>query len=150
MEKLLTEYTDKHPAVIKLQEQIERLKSRIETEVREAASGKADLLESELAALRGRARFVKEMMEKYRDDLDYFPEISLEYGSLRLDFELHKELHSLFRKRLSDMSIAEAQEMASVAPLDRAMTPTSVLAGRRKAITAVGAYKMRHRSRQTL
>ena len=96
---LLQKYTDKHPGVIEIQEQIKDLESRIGS----------------------------------------VSDSSLEYSRITREIEVNRKLYGLFRERLEEARISEAQKVSDISIVDPAFMPTSPIVSGKTGMRIIAA-----------
>jgi len=108
---LLKKYTEKHPRVIQLKSQIEELESRLKRQI-ETSSKTAEVSD--------------------------FSERQLEYARLERELEVNKKLYMMFREKLEEARISEAQKTSDVSLVEPAVLPDSPLGTPEKTTTILG------------
>ena len=102
---LLQEFTEEHPDVVRLKDEIVRLDTQL-----------------------------KEIKTQYSEQVKRLPEKQMQYSQLLRNLEINKALYSKFRDRLEEVKIAQAQEVEDVSIVDPPFEPHPVGPNRRKNI----------------
>ncbi len=97
--ELLQKYTDKHPRVMQLREQIKDIESQVQG----------------------------------------FSSQEIEYAHLNREIEVNKKLYGMFKEKLEEARIAEAQKVGDISIVDPAVMPGSPIAGNRNMMVVAGA-----------
>lgn len=106
---LLQRYTDKHPRVTRLKKQIKGLELR----------------------LKGQTKDLKAQQKG-------FSEKELEYARLAREVEVNKKLYTMFKEKLEEARITEAQTVGDVSIVDPAVMPTFPIGPKREMGMLIG------------
>ncbi|KPK96861.1 MAG: hypothetical protein AMJ95_11960 [Omnitrophica WOR_2 bacterium SM23_72] len=124
---LSQKYTDKHPNIRQLKEQIKDLRDQVKSPQARADRDKLSQLN----------RKRQELLEKYTENHPAVQEINeqikdlenqlassdyeLEYARLTLEAEVNRKLYAMLKEKLEETRITEAQQISSVSVVDPAM-----------------------------
>ncbi len=134
---LQEKYTDKHPTMIDLDEQIDSMKARIQEEIAkvaalEAPSGNpvhqelvAGRFQSEgtIAVARKKAAAFDELIAKNNKELEAFPAMERGYIRVSRDAKVASEIYVMLAKRLEEAKVAEYMVPSDIQVVDPPTLP---------------------------
>ena len=141
----LDKYTEKHPRMIELNDQIAELKAKIQEEVRKVANLEAPSdnavhqrlvigkfqSEGELIAARQKADLLQKVIEQNNQDLEQLPAVEKGYIKVARDAQVANELYIMLAKRLEESKVAEVMVPTNVQIVDEPTFPESPVAPRK-------------------
>jgi len=127
MSALLVEYTEYHPEVVKVNEQINMLKNRIKNSI--------DNVEQNLLAQK---KSVEKLIQKYTKSVQSLPEKELELANLQRKFMVNEKVYSFLLERRAETAVLKASTVSNVSIVDSALVPGGAYRPNRKIIVAVG------------
>ena len=124
----LEKYTEKHPRMIDLNEQIANLKQKVAEETARVANLQApsdnkvhqELVarkfagQTEVAVAQQKADSLRNALAKYDEDFDKYTALQKEYARLAQEAAVAKEIHSMLAKRVEEAKIAEVMQQNNV------------------------------------
>ena len=146
----LDKYTEKHPRMIELNDQIAEIKAKIQEEVAKVASlqvpssnsvhqklvmGKLQS-EGELIVAQQKAALLQQVIEQNNRDLELLPAVEKGYIKVARDAQVASELYVMLAKRLEESKVAEVMVPRDVQIVDEPTFPEAPIAPR-KALTLV-------------
>lgn len=149
----IDKYTEKHPRMIELSDQIAKLKQKIKQEINKVASLQAPsdnvvhqgLLagkfqsESELAVARKKADALQKVIDQNNAELEMLPEVEKGYVKAARDAQVANELYVMLAKRLEESKVAEVMAPNNVQVVDEPTLPEKPVSPRKGRILAVAA-----------
>ena len=141
----LDKYTEKHPRMIELNDQIAELKAKIQEEVRKVAALQAPSdnavhqrlvmgkfqSEGELIAAQQKDALLKEIIEQNNRDLELLPAVEKGYVKVARDAQVASELYVMLAKRLEESKVAEVMVPNNVQIVDEPTFPEAPVAPRK-------------------
>lgn len=141
----LDKYTEKHPRMIELNDQIAELKAKIQEEVRKVAALQAPSdnavhqrlvmgkfqSEGELIAAQQKDALLKEIIEQNNRDLELLPAVEKGYVKVARDAQVASELYVMLAKRLEESKVAEVMVPNNVQIVDEPTFPERPVAPRK-------------------
>ncbi len=146
----LDKYTDKHPRMIELNDQIAELKAKIREEASKVAAlrepssnavhqrlvmGKLQS-EGELIVARQKAALLQQVIDENNRDLELLPEVEKGYIKVARDAQVAGDLYIMLAKRLEESKVAEVMVPTDVQIVDEPTFPEAPIAPR-KGLTLV-------------
>ena len=133
----LDKYTEKHPRMIELNDQIAELKAKIAEETRKVAALQAPSdnavhqrlvmgkfqSEGELIAAQQKDALLKEIIEQNNRDLELLPAVEKGYVKVARDAQVASELYVMLAKRLEESKVAEVMVPNNVQIVDEPTFP---------------------------
>ena len=141
----LDKYTEKHPRMIELNDQIAELKAKIQEEVRKVAALQAPSdnavhqrlvmgkfqSEGELIAAQQKDALLKEIIEQNNRELELLPAVEKGYVKVARDAQVASELYVMLAKRLEESKVAEVMVPNNVQIVDEPTFPERPVAPRK-------------------
>ena len=141
----LDKYTEKHPRMIELNDQIAELKAKIAEETRKVAALQAPSdnvvhqrlvmgkfqSEGELIAAQQKDALLKEIIEQNNRDLELLPAVEKGYVKVARDAQVASELYVMLAKRLEESKVAEVMVPNNVQIVDEPTFPERPVAPRK-------------------
>lgn len=149
----LDKYTEKHPRMIELNDQIAELKTKIAEETRKVAALQApsDNLvhqrlvaekfqsEGELIVARQKAAILEEVIGQNNRDLEQLPAVEKGYIKVARDAQVANELYVMLAKRLEESKVAEVMQPNNVQVVDEPTLPERPIFPRKGRTLALAA-----------
>lgn len=149
----LDKYTEKHPRMIELNDQIAELKAKIAEETRKVAALQAPSdnavhqrlvvskfqSEGELIAARQKAELLQEVIDQNNKDLEQLPAVEKGYVKAARDAQVAGELYIMLAKRLEESKVAEVMVPTNVQIVDEPTLPDRPIAPRKGWTLALAA-----------
>lgn len=149
----LDKYTEKHPRMIELNDQIAELKAKIAEETRKVAALQAPSdnavhqrlvvskfqSEGELIAARQKAELLQEVIDQNNRDLEQLPAVEKGYVKAARDAQVAGELYIMLAKRLEESKVAEVMVPTNVQIVDEPTLPEQPIAPRKGRTLALAA-----------
>ena len=149
----LDKYTEKHPRMIELNDQIAELKAKIQEEVRKVAALQAPSdnavhqrlviskfqSEGELIAARQKADLLQEIINQNNEDLEQLPAVEKGYVKVARDAQVASELYIMLAKRLEESKVAEVMVPTNVQIVDEPTYPERPVAPKKGGTLALAA-----------
>ena len=146
----LDKYTEKHPRMIELNDQIAELKAKIQEETRKVAVIQAPSdnavhqrliaskfqSEGELIVAQQKAALLQEVIERNNRDLEQLPAVEKGYVKVARDAQVAGELYIMLAKRLEESKVAEVMQPNNVQVVDEPTLPERPISPR-KGLTLV-------------
>jgi len=114
-------YKPDYPKMIRLREQMEQLKRRIDAEVNKIVSG----IKKDYEAAVRRENYLINTMEKYKAEVLKLNEKMVQYQILKREADTNKELYNGLLQRLKETGISASLTASNIQILDRADIPNS-------------------------
>ena len=141
----LDKYTEKHPRMIELNDQIAELKAKIAEETRKVAALQAPSdnavhqqlvmgkfqSEGELIAARQKAALLQEIIDQNNRDLELLPAVEKGYVKAARDAQVAGELYIMLAKRLEESKVAEVMTPTNVQIVDEPTFPERPISPRK-------------------
>lgn len=141
----LDKYTEKHPRMIELNDQIAELKAKIAEETRKVAALQAPSdnsvhqrlvaskfqSEGELIVARQKAALLQELIDQNNRDLEQLPAVEKGYVKAARDAQVAGELYIMLAKRLEESKVAEVMVPTNVQIVDEPTLPERPIAPRK-------------------
>ena len=141
----LDKYTEKHPRMIELNDQIAELKAKIQEETRKVAALQAPSdnavhqrlvaekfqSEGELIVARQKAAILEEVIGQNNRDLEQLPAVEKGYIKVARDAQVANELYVMLAKRLEESKVAEVMQPNNVQVVDEPTLPERPIAPRK-------------------
>ena len=127
MSGLLVEYTEFHPEVVKVNEQINILKNRINNSIKNV---KLNLISQK--------KSIEKIIQKYTKSMQALPQKELELANLKRKFMVNDKVYSFLLQRRAETAVLKASTVSNVSIVDSALLPGGPLKPKRKMIVAVG------------
>ena len=141
----LDKYTEKHPRMIELNDQIAELKAKIEEETRKVAALQAPSdnavhqrlvaakfqSEGELIVARQKAALLEEVIGQNNRDLEQLPAVEKGYVKVARDAQVANELYVMLAKRLEESKVAEVMQPNNVQVVDEPTLPEKPISPRK-------------------
>jgi capsular exopolysaccharide synthesis family protein len=127
MSALLVEYTEYHPEVVKVNEQINILKKRIGNSVKNMQRN-----------LLSQKKSVEKIIQKYTRSIQSLPQKELELANLKRSFMVNEKVYSFLLERRAETAVLKASTVSKVSIVDSALMPGGPIKPKRKMIVTVG------------
>ena len=141
----LDKYTEKHPRMIELNDQIAELKAKIAEETRKVAALQAPSdnavhqrlvaskfqSEGELIVAQQKAALLQEVIDQNNRDLELLPAVEKGYVKVARDAQVAGELYIMLAKRLEESKVAEVMVPTNVQIVDEPTFPERPIAPRK-------------------
>lgn len=138
-------YTEKHPRMIELNDQIDKLKQKIRQEVGKVAALQApsdnmvhqNLIagkfqsEGEVAVARQKAEALQQIINQNNLELEMLPEVEKGYVKVARDAQVANELYVMLAKRLEESKVAEVMAPNNVQVVDQPTLPEKPISPRK-------------------
>ena len=149
----LDKYTEKHPRMIELNDQIAELKAKIAEETRKVAALQAPSdnavhqrlvsskfqSEGELIVAQQKAALLQEVIDQNNRDLEQLPTVEKGYVKVARDAQVAGELYIMLAKRLEESKVAEVMVPTNVQIVDEPTLPERPIAPRKGQTLAIAA-----------
>ncbi len=149
----LDKYTEKHPRMIELNDQIAELKAKIAEETRKVAALQAPgdnavhqrlvtskfQSEGELIVAQQKAALLQEIINQNNQDLEQLPAVEKGYVKVARDAQVASELYIMLAKRLEESKVAEVMVPNNVQIVDVPTYPERPVAPRKGRVLALAA-----------
>ena len=149
----LDKYTEKHPRMIELNDQIAELKAKIAEETRKVAALQAPSdnavhqrlvaskfqSEGELIVAQQKAALLQEVIDQNNRDLEQLPAVEKGYVKVARDAQVAGELYIMLAKRLEESKVAEVMVPTNVQIVDEPTLPERPIAPRKGRTLALAA-----------
>ena len=141
----LDKYTEKHPRMIELNDQIAELKTKIAEETSKVAALQAPSdnavhqrlvagkfqSEGELIVAKQKAALLQQVINENNRDLELLPEVEKEYIKVARDAQVAGDLYIMLAKRLEESKVAEVMVPSDVQIVDAPTYPERPVAPRK-------------------
>ncbi|WP_353661142.1 polysaccharide biosynthesis tyrosine autokinase [Hydrogenimonas sp. SS33] len=124
---LLVDFTELHPDVVKVTEQIRRLKSML-----------IESIKSTLNGLKIRKESLVKRIEQNKQALQTLPKEEQQLTQLTRDFMVNEKIYSYLLQKRAETAIIEASKVSEIQILDRALVPGTPVKPNRKRIVLIG------------
>lgn len=149
---LQQKYTDKHPAVILAQKEIEELNSKLQNEIDNSIQAGTNTLnpvqagllkdkvvtETELSAGRASVDAIQKIQGQNEQDMSQLSASSLTYVGLERQAKITQEVYTALIKNYEQAKIQEAMESMDIQVIDPADLPDKPFAPNKKMIVVIG------------
>ena len=149
----LDKYTEKHPRMIELNDQIAELKAKIAEETRKVAALQAPSdnavhqrlvaskfqSEGELIVAQQKSALLQEVIDQNNRDLEQLPAVERGYVKVARDAQVAGELYIMLAKRLEESKVAEVMVPTNVQIVDEPTLPERPIAPRKGRTLAMAA-----------
>ena len=149
----LDKYTEKHPRMIELNDQIAELKAKIAEETRKVAALQAPSdnavhqrlvaskfqSEGELIVAQQKAALLQEVIDQNNKELEQLPAVEKGYVKVARDAQVAGELYIMLAKRLEESKVAEVMVPTNVQIVDEPTLPERPIAPRKGRTLALAA-----------
>ena len=149
----LDKYTEKHPRMIELNDQIAELKAKIAEETRKVAALQAPgdnavhqrlvagkfQSEGELIVAQQKATLLQQVIDQNNRDLEMLPAVEKGYVKVARDAQVAGELYIMLAKRLEESKVAEVMVPTNVQIVDEPTMPEAPIAPRKGRTLALAA-----------
>ena len=132
---LLKDYTNKHPEVVKLRKEIEKIEAQIKTEVKKGIRDKTSTFKSKVDELKEREDKLEESINK---EIETLSNQDLQLVRLSRGVKLNEGLYSMLIRRHKEAEIVEAQEVGEVTIINPAIEAKSPISPKRKIWAIIG------------
>ena len=150
----LDKYTEKHPRMIELNDQIAELKAKIQEEIRKVAALQAPTdnavhqrlvagkfqSEGELIVAQQKAAILQEVINQNNRDLELLPAVEKGYIKVARDAQVASELYVMLAKRLEESKVAEVMVPNNVQIVDEPTYPEKPIAPRKGRTLALALF----------
>ncbi len=133
----LEKYTEKHPKMIEINDNIAKLKEKIQEEVAKVANLQAPTdnsvhqglvagkyqSEGEVAVARKKAEALQQLINRNNVELEKLPELEKGYIKVERDFKVANEVYLMLTKKLEETKITELQQPDNVLLVDEPTYP---------------------------
>jgi capsular exopolysaccharide synthesis family protein len=124
---LLVDFTELHPDVIKVTEQIDRLKSML-----------TESIKSTLNGLKIRKASLMKLINESRAALRALPKEEQQLAQLTRDFMVNEKIYSFLLQKRAETAIVEASKVSEIQILDSAFVPGGPIKPKRGRIVLIG------------
>lgn len=124
---LLVDYTEMHPDVIKVTEQIQQLRQML-----------IATLKSTINGLKTRKQELEKELNRYKETLKSLPKEEQRLVQLTRDFMVNEKIYSYLLQKRAETAIIEASKVSDVQVLDPAIVPDKPVKPKRLLIVLVG------------
>lgn len=124
---LLIDYTELHPDVVKITEQISHLKSMLKESIKSSLNG-----------FKARKSELLRRIREYKKALHSLPREEQQLTQLTRDFMVNEKIYSFLLQKRAETAIVEASKVSEVQVLDPALVPGSPIEPNRNRILAIG------------
>jgi len=149
----LDKYTDKHPRMKEINDQIANLKRKIRQEIDKVAALQAPSdnavhqglvagkfqSESEVIVARRKAEALQQIINKNNADLEKLPEVEKGYIKAARDAQVANEIYVMLAKRLEEAKVAEVMQPNNVQVVDVPTLPEKPVSPRKGRILVLAA-----------
>lgn len=149
----MDKYTEKHPRMIELKDQIAELKAKIQEETRKVAAIQAPSdnavhqrlvagkfqSEGELIVAQQKAALLQQVIDQNNRDLELLPAVEKGYVKVARDAEVARELYIMLAKRLEESKVAEVMQPNNVQVVDEPTLPERPISPRKGRTLALAA-----------
>ncbi|MBQ9573521.1 MAG: chain-length determining protein [Acidaminococcaceae bacterium] len=146
-------YTEKHPRMIELNDQIASLKQKIQQEINKVAALQAPSdngvhqslvagkyqSEGEIAVAQQKAAALQQIINQNNADLEKLPEVEKGYVKVARDAQVANEIYVMLAKRLEESKVAEVMQPNNVQVVDEPTLPERPISPRKGRTLALAA-----------
>ncbi len=119
LSELKQTYTDKHPQVLKVRSQIDKINSEIGAEVSRIVRS----TETEYSSLRAREDAMLAAVNQYKGEVQGLAKKQIDYGVLKREADTTQELYNLLLKRVKETSLEGGLPASNVRVVEEATVP---------------------------
>ena len=144
----LEKYTEKHPRMIDLNDQIANLKQKVAEETDRVAKLQApsdnkvhqELVarkfasQTEMAVAQQKAESLRNALAKDNEDLDKYTALQKEYARLAREVSVAKDIHVMLAKRVEEAKIAELMQQNNVQVINEPTLPEKPVKSKKRII----------------
>ena len=124
---LLVDFTELHPDVVKVSEQIQRMKSML-----------IESIKSTLKGLKIRKASTQKLINEHKKTLQVLPREEQQLAQLTRDFMVNEKIYSYLLQRRAETAIIEASKVSEIQVLDPALVPSGPVKPKRMQIILIG------------
>ena len=124
-------YTDKHPRIVRLNRQIRELELQQEKQIK-------DLEAQQQKRIKASEAKQKKRLKESEGQQKSLSEQKLKYARLSREVEVNKKLYMMFKEKLEEARITEAQKVGDVSIVDPAVMPDSPVSTQGKMNVFIG------------
>jgi len=119
LSELRQTYTEKHPEVLKVRSQIEKVQGEIEAEVERIIRS----TETEYNALKAREEAMLSAVNQYKREVQDLAQKQIQYGVLKREADTTQEMYNLLLKRMKETRLEGGLPASNVRIVERAAPP---------------------------
>jgi polysaccharide biosynthesis transport protein len=119
LSELQSTFTEKHPDVVKLRSQIDKINGEIDSEVARIMRSR----ETEYNALRAREGAMLAAVGQYKDEVQGLAQKQIQYGVLKREADTNQEMYNLILKRVKETRLEEGLLGSNVRVVEEAVAP---------------------------
>lgn len=127
LSSLLVEYTENHPEVVKVNEQINILKNNIRNTIK-------NIKQSQLA----QKKSLEKIVEKYTKSMQALPQKEQELANLKRSYMVNEQVYSFLLQQRAQTAVLKASTVSNTEIVDSALLPKWAVKPKRKIIVAAG------------
>lgn len=149
----LEKYTEKHPKMINLNEQITGLKQKVAEETAKVANLQAPsdnkvhqelvarkfVSQTEVAVAQQKAESLRKALAKDTEDLDKYTALQKEFARLSREASVAKDIYGMLSKRLEEAKIAEVMQQNNVQVVNEPTLPEKPAKPKKLQVLALAA-----------
>ena len=124
---LLVDFTELHPDVIKVTEQIQQFKSML-----------IESLKSTIKGLKTRKASLQRLINEHKKTLQTLPQEEQQLAQLTRDFMVNEKIYSYLLQKRAETAIIEASKVSEIQILDPSLVPGRPVEPKRPLIVAIG------------
>jgi capsular exopolysaccharide synthesis family protein len=132
--ELEPQLTEKHPEVLKLRSQIDKITHEIDAEVSRLVRS----TETEYNALKAREQAMLAAVGQYRDEVQGLANKQIQYGVLKREADTNQEMYNLLLKRMKETSLEGGLPSTNVRVVEEALPPRAPFKPNRPLNLALG------------
>ncbi len=117
--KLSNIYKSAYPRLVQLNEEMNRIKLSLDTEVAQIANS----LQSDYEQSLKKEKLLEEKVEEHKVELLSLKDRSIQYNILKREWETNKELYTGLLERMKEVGVAAGMEIDNITIIDRARIP---------------------------
>lgn len=121
------DYTNLHPSLIKLNQEVRQLKSSIKNTVKNLVLN-----------LEKRKKLLKNNIQKQQEKLNLLPQRERKFGQLERNFKMNEEIKSYLLKQQSEAQMVKESKISKNKILDFALVPYAPIKPKREFIVLIG------------
>ena len=151
---LRAKYTDQHPDIVQVNEQIQKVKDNLKKEVEKSISSTTTTinpiyqslyqrmvtLETEIIGHRARMEAYSGIIATYEERLKGLPEKELELIRRQRVATISNEIYSMLMTRHKEIQISEAMQISNVIIIDKAVVPEEPVKPNKKMVVIVAGF----------
>jgi len=119
LSELQSTFTEKHPEVVKLRSQIDKITGEIDSEVARLVRS----METEYNALRAREEAMLAAVAQYKQEVQGLAEKQIQYSVLKREADSNQEMYNLLLKRVKETRLEEGLTASNVRIVEQAAVP---------------------------